>query len=267
MTDLFANPFLLRALAAAVGLALVAAPLGSIAVWSRMAYFGETMAQASLIGVALALAFDADVTVGILLATLAAAGLIVAAQGQKLVPLDSILGLMHHGALALGIVAAAMLKGPSVDLTGYLFGDVLAISSRDLLWIYGGGALVLAAIYQLWEPLLRLAVHAELAEAEGVNGPRIRALLILLVAVAIAFAVKVAGILLAIAFLVVPAAAARPWAATPERMVAVAALVGIASALLGLALSFKADVPAGPAIVLVMAVLAALSLVRAVRTS
>jgi zinc transport system permease protein len=263
MMDIFADPFLARAVAAAVGLAIIAAPLGSVAVWSRMAYFGETMAQASLIGVALALAMTIDVTAGILAATLAAAGLIILASRQKLVPLDSVLGLMHHGALALGIVATALLKGPSVDLMGYLFGDVLAITSRDLLWIYGGGALILAAMFKLWEPLLRMAVHADLAEAEGVNTARVRALFVLLLAVAIAFAVKIAGILLAIAFLVVPAAAARPLASTPERMVGLAALVGIVSALAGLLLSFKADVPAGPAIVLVMALLAGLSLVRA----
>lgn len=263
MTELLANPFLLRAVAAAVGLAIIAAPLGAIAVWSRMAYFGETMAQASLIGVALALVLEADLTGGILVATLAAALLIILASRQSLVPLDSVLGLMHHGTLALGIVAASLVKGPSVDLIGYLFGDVLAITSRDLMWIYGGGAVLLGATYLLWEPLLRIAVHADLAAAEGINAGRVRALFILLFAVAIAFAVKVAGMLLAIAFLIVPAAAARPLAQTPERMVVLAAITGIVAALAGILVSFQADVPAGPAIVLVMALMAGLSLVRA----
>lgn len=256
------DPFLARAIAAVVGLAIVAAPLGAVVVWSRMAYFGETIAEASLLGVALALASDASVTAGVLAAALAAAALIVFLSRQQAVPLDSVLGLLHYGALAAGVIATSALGGPSVDLMGYLFGDVLAVTSLDLGLIFGGGLLVLAAIYHLWEPLLRLAVHDELAAAEGVRPERVKGLFVLLLAVVIAFAVKVAGILLAVAFLIVPVAAARPWAATPERLVLIAIGVGIASSLAGLALSFRFDIPAGPAIVLVMSALAGASLIR-----
>ncbi len=254
------DPFLGRALAACLALAVVAAPLGAVIVWSRMAYFGETIAHASLIGVALALALQVDVTVGVLIAALAAAGLIILLSRQNTVPLDSILGLMHYGALALGVIAAAMLKGPSVDLMGYLFGDVLAITMRDLLWIYAGGGGVLAAVYVLWDKLLRLAVHDELAAAEGVPSTVVRGLFVALLAIAIAFAIKIVGILLAIAFLIVPAVAARPLVSTPESMVLTAAAAGSASTLAGLWLSAAYDVPAGPAIVVVMAALAAASL-------
>lgn len=259
------DPFLGRAIAAAVGLAVVAAPLGSVVVWSRMAYFGETMAQASLLGVALALALDMNVTAGILAATLAAAGLIILLSRQAVVPLDSVLGLLHHGTLALGIIAAAVLKGPSVDLMGYLFGDVLAVTESDLVLIYGGGILVLAVMYRLWDSLLRLSVHDELAAAEGVNPVLVRGLFIVLLAIVIAFAVKIAGILLAIAFLIVPVAAARPLASTPERLAMIAAGAGVASALAGLGASWTWDVPAGPAIVLVMSMLAGGSLAWAAR--
>lgn len=257
------EPFLVRALAATVGVAIVAAPLGAVVVWSRMAYFGETIAQASLLGVALALAMSLDVTAGIIVATLVAAGIVTLASRQKLVPLDSVLGLLHYGALALGVIATAALKGPSVDLLGYLFGDVLAISAADLWSIYVGGALVLSAVYALWEPLLRLAVHDELAAAEGVRPDTIRALFVLLLALVIAFAVKIAGILLAIAFLIVPVVAARPLASTPERMVLAAAAIGVASSLLGLWISARFDAPAGPAIVVVMVLFAGASLALA----
>lgn len=256
------DPFLARAIAAVVGLSIVAAPLGAVVVWSRMAYFGETIAEASLLGVALALAMNASVTAGVLAAALASAALIIFLSRQSAVPLDSVLGLLHYGALAAGVVATTALGGPSVDLMGYLFGDVLAVTSADLLLIYGGGAVVLAAVWHLWDPLLRLAVHDELAAAEGINPKRIRGLFVLLLAIVIALAVKIAGILLAVAFLIVPVAAARSWAATPERMVLIAIAVGLASSLAGLALSFRFDVPAGPAIVLVMSVLAGLSLAR-----
>src|SRR5690349_557894 len=134
------EPFLLRAIAAAIGLAVVAAPLGCIVVWNRLAYFGETVAQASLIGVVLALALQLNVTLGILIVTAAVAALLILLQRQKLVPMDSVLGLTHHGALALGVISAAQLKGPQVDLMGYLFGDVFAVTDIDIAWIYGGGA-------------------------------------------------------------------------------------------------------------------------------
>ena len=150
------DPFLLRALAAGAGLAMIAAPLGCIVVWRRMAYFGETIAQASLIGIALGLALKVNLTVAVLLTAVAVAMLLIALGRQTLIPMDSLLGLLHHVALAAGIIATAALKGPSVDLVGYLFGDVLAVTREDLWWVYGGGPVILAVLAWLWEPMLRV---------------------------------------------------------------------------------------------------------------
>ncbi len=257
------EPFLLRALAAAIGLALLAAPLGSLVVWSRMAYFGETMAQASLLGVALSLALGQSLTLSVLVVAILAALLILLLGEQRLLPLDSVLGLMHHGSLAAGVIATAALAGPSVDLLGYLFGDIFAVTEADLYWIYGGGAVVLGVLWLVWQPLLRLAVHHELAVAEGVPARRVKAVFMVLLATTIAIAIKILGILLVIAFLIVPAAAARPFATTPERMVAIAVGIAVAGVLVGLEISARSDAPGGPAIVLVLAILALLSLLAA----
>lgn len=257
------EPFFLRALAAALGLAIVAAPLGALVVWQRMAYFGETMAQASLLGVALSMALGAGVTVSVLIVAVLAALLIMLLSRQHVLPLDSVLGLLHHGSLAAGVIATAALAGPSVDLLGYLFGDIFAVTDGDLVWIYGGGALVLGVLFMIWQPLLRLAVHEELAIAEGVPGQRIKAIFMLLLAITIAVAIKILGILLVIAFLIVPAAAARPFARTPEQMVAITAVVAALGVVAGLWLSARSDAPGGPAIVLVLALLALISLIRA----
>lgn len=254
------EPFLLRALAATFGLAIIAAPLGCAVVWQRMAYFGETIAQASLIGVALALALNADTTISIAAVALALAGLVMAATRQKTVPTDSILGLLHHGALALGVIATALLKGPSVDLMGYLFGDVYAISTAGLFWVYGGGALVLAGLAALWTPVIRISLHEDLAAAEGVRCETVRMAFMCLLAITIAMAIQIAGILLSIAFLVVPAVAARPFAATPERMALLSAAVSIAAVLIGTGMSVSYDIPGGPAIVLIMVLIAGASL-------
>lgn len=255
------EPFLLRALAAGIGLAIVAAPLGCIVVWRRMAYFGETIAQASLIGIALGLAFQINITVAVLLTAVAVAALLIGLGRQTLIPIDSLLGLLHHAALAAGIIATASLKGPAVDLVGYLFGDVLAVTAEDLWWVYGGGAVVLATLAWLWEPLLRISINQDLAQAEGVDAARVRMIFTLLLALTIALAMKIVGALLAIAFLIVPAVAARPLSDTAERMAVLAALIAAVSVAAGLAISSAYDVPGGPAIVLVMAACAVVSLV------
>lgn len=254
------EPFFLKALAAGVGLAIVAAPLGCIIIWRRMAYVGETMAQSSLLGVALGLALGIDLTLAVVVAAVATAGILIAFGRQKLLALDSVLGLMHHAALALGVVAIAVLKGPSIDLMSYLFGDVFAVTTTDLIWVYLGGAVVLALTLQLWRPLVRLSLHEDLATAEGINPSIPRAVFDVLLAITIAVAMKIVGILLVMAFLIVPAVAARPLATTPERMAVIAAVIGVASVFIGLGLSLYTDAPGGPSIVLAMCAFAMLSL-------
>jgi len=156
------EPFLVRAIVAGLALAIVAAPLGCFVIWQRMAYFGETVAQASLIGVALSLAFRLDITLGVVVIAVLVAFLLLWFGRQQVVALDSILGLLHHAALATGVIAMSVLKGPPVDLLGFLFGDVFAVTTTDIAWIAGGGAAVLAIVAWLWQPLLRLALHEDL---------------------------------------------------------------------------------------------------------
>lgn len=257
------EPFFVRAIVAGLALAVVAAPLGCFVIWQRMAYFGETVAQASLIGVALSLALRLDITLGVVVIAVVVAFLLLWFGRQQVVALDSILGLLHHAALATGVIAMSLLKGPPVDLVGFLFGDVFAVTTGDIAWIAGGGAVVLAVVAWLWQPLLRLAVHEDLAAAEGIDRRRVRAIFTILLAVTIAVAMKIVGVLLVMAFLVVPAVAARPLAGTPERMVLLTAAVAAASVVLGLSLSATFDSPGGPSIVIVMSLAAAASLTAA----
>ncbi len=253
------EPFFIRALAAGAALAVVSAPLGCIVVWRRMAYVGETLAQASLLGVALGLALQIDLTLAVILAAVAAALILIASGQQRLLAMDSVLGLMHHATLALGIIAISLLKGPAVDLMSFLFGDVFAVTAADLLWVMIGGTVVIGVMVILWKPLLRLSLDPDLAAAEGVN-PLARAAFDILLAVTIAVAMKIVGVLLVMAFLIVPAAAARPLARTPEAMVGIAAVIGVAGVGLGLTASLLHDTPGGPSIVLAMTALALLSL-------
>ncbi len=142
---------------------------------------------------------------------------------------------------------------------GYLFGDLLAVGPSDLAWIIGGSALVLLMLIPLWRPLLAITVHEELAQVEGLPVAGIRLALMLLIAVVIAVAMKIVGVLLITSLLIIPAAAARRHARTPEQMALGASILGIVAVCLGLTLSWYEDTPAGPSIVVSAAALFLLS--------
>lgn len=252
--------FLLRALLAGAGIGLVAGPLGCFIVWRRMAYFGDSLAHNALLGVVLGIVLGLDPGLGILIGAVALAWLLVALQQQHHFATDTLLGLMSHSGLALGLVALSFFPAIRLDLMAYLFGDILAVSSGDLAWILGGGALVLALTALIWQPLLALTVHEDLARAEGVPVLWLRLAFVTLIAVTIAIGMKIVGILLITAMLIVPAAAARRLARTPEQMAGFAALFGVLAALGGLMASFRWDTPSGPSVVVAALALFVLAL-------
>ena len=248
-----ADLFLMRALMAGLALSVIAAPLGCLVVWRRMAYYGEAVAQAGLIGIAGGLALSLDLTASVLVVTLMASTLLVLLGRQQVVPLDSLLGLIAHAALAVGVIAASLVRGPQLDLTAFLFGDIFAVSGSDLVWIFVAGVLALVAVIWIWRPLLALSVHEDLAAAEGIGIDRVKLVFVLVLALIVAIAIKIVGVLLAVAFLIMPAAAARPLSETPEQMVLFAAIFGALAVVLGLFLSVSLDTPGGPSIVLMLA--------------
>lgn len=241
--------FLWRALAAGVGVALVAGPLGCFIVWRRMAYFGDSLAHSALLGVALGLIFGLNLTLGVVVSSITLALLLVLLQRQRRLASDTLLGILSHAGLALSLVALSFFETLRIDLLSYLFGDVLAVTMIDLLWIYGGGLLALAVLAVIWRNLLAATIHEELALAEGVPVVAVRLCFVMLIALVIAIAMKVVGILLITALLIIPAAAARQFARTPEQMALLAAVVGAAAVVLGLMGSMRWDTPAGPSIV------------------
>lgn len=254
--------FLLTAWLAGLCVALVAGPLGSFAVWRRMAYFGDTLAHSALLGVVFGLLLDINlnlaVTVGCLLLALA---LVLLSRNRQLAS-DTLLGILSHSTLALGLVCLSLLHDQRVDLMAYLFGDLLMASHTDVLTVAVVSALVLAIILRAWRPLLAITVHEELAQVEGTRVGAVRLLLMLCMALVIAIAMKVVGVLLITALLIIPAAAARRLARTPEQMAGLAAGLGALAVTLGLTLSFWVDSPAGPSIVLAASALFGLSLLR-----
>ena len=246
------DDFALRAALAGIGVALAAAPLGCFVVWRRMAYFGDATSHAALLGVALALTFQGPVLLGVLVVALLMALAVSTLSGRGLAE-DTLLGVMAHAALALGLVAVSLLHGVRVDLMAYLFGDILAVTKSDLALIWGGAALVIAMLTWRWTALLSATLNPDLARASGINPRREQLVLTLTLAITVACAIKVVGALLIAALLIIPAAAARPLARTPEAMAAIAAGIGALAALGGLGASFQWDTPTGPSIVSVAA--------------
>lgn len=255
--------FLLNALLAGLALALVAGPLGSFVVWRRMAYFGDTLSHAALLGVALGFLLDVSPTLAVTVGCVLLAVLLVTLQQRQPLAADTLLGILAHSTLSLGLVTLSFMKEVRVDLMAYLFGDLLAVSA---LWIIAGSALVLALICFLWRPLLAITVHEELAKVEGLPVGAIRLALMLLIAIVIAVAMKIVGVLLITSLLIIPAAAAQRHARSPEQMAVGASLLGLVAVCAGLALSWFKDTPAGPSIVVSAAGLFLLSFVLPRRT-
>jgi zinc transport system permease protein len=255
------DDFFTRALVGGIGVALVAGPLGCFIVWRRMAYFGDTMAHAALLGVALALLLEIHITLGVFAIAAAVAFALLLLQRQHALPTDALLGILSHSTLALGLVMVAFMAWVRIDLLSYLFGDLLAVSRLDIALIYGGGAAVLAILAAVWRPLLAGTVSEELAAAEALHPERARLIFMLLMAGVIAIAMKIVGILLITSLLVIPAATARRFAAGPEQMALLAAVTGALAVGLGLFGSLEFDTPSGPSVVVAALALFLVSLV------
>lgn len=241
--------FLLRAGLAGVGVALVAGPLGCFVVWRRLAYFGDTMAHSALLGVVLGLALGISTQVGVLVVAVTVALLLAVLERLRTIPSDTLLGILSHSTLSIGLVAVGFMAWLRVDLFAYLFGDVLSVSWRDVAVVLAGGAGVLAVLAWLWRDLVAATVGADLAAAEGVNVVRGRIAFTLLMAVVIAIAMKIVGVLLITSLLIIPAATARRFVGSPEAMAVTAAVVGALAVVGGLVLSVMADTASGPSIV------------------
>ncbi|CAH6812935.1 Zn(2(+)) ABC transporter membrane subunit [Vibrio chagasii] len=251
--------FLLPSILAGLGIALIAGPLGSFVVWRKMAYFGDTLAHASLMGLALGFLFNINLYFALLICCLMLAVLLVTLQKQKLVATDTLLGILAHSALSLGLVAVSFLDNVRVDLMSYLFGDLLAVSPTDLMFIYAGAAVIGLVLTIFWRPLLSTTVNEDLAAVDGINIDLMRLILMLLVGIVIAVGMKFVGALIMTSLLIIPAATARKFSSTPEQMALFASIIGSVAVCGGLSLSWFYDTPAGPSVVISAAAMFMLS--------
>ena len=246
------DDFLVRAIIAGIGIALVTGPLGCFVVWRRLSFFGDTLAHSALLGVLLSISLNINVSLTIFVVSSLVALILLRLEKSTNLAGDSLLGLISHSSLAIGLVILGFLSFIRFDVLGVLFGDILSVNTNDLL----------AVLLYIWKPLFASTVNYELAEAEGMNPERVNAIFTILLAALIAISIKMIGVLLITGLLIIPTAMARNLSNNPKQMVVLSIIGGLLSVFIGLYASFEINTASGPSIVVVALILFILSLLR-----
>ena len=249
------DDFFIRALFAGIGVAFVTGPLGCFVVWRRLSYFGDTLAHSALLGVTIAFSLEFNIALSVFISSSVIALFLIQLQKKTNLPGDALLGLLAHSSLAVGLVAIGFLSFIRFDIMGLLFGDILAVNVNDLLIIWIGGAFILLVLKLIWKPLFASTVNYELAEAEGLNPDRAKAIFTLLMAAIIAISIKMIGLLLITGMLIIPAAFARNISDSPKGMVIFSIIGGLLSVFIGLFSSLHFNTPSGPSIIMAALIL------------
>ena len=256
------DDFFVRALIAGIGVALITGPLGCFVVWRRLSYFGDTLSHSALLGVTIAYSFELNIALSVFIISSLIALILIQLQKKTNLPGDALLGLLAHSSLAVGLVVIGFLTFIRFDIMGLLFGDILAVTTNDLIIIWTGGVLILFVLKLIWKPLFASTVNYELAEAEGLNPDRSKAIFTILMAAVIAISIKMVGLLLITGMLIIPAAMARNISDSPKKMVLYSIIGGLLSVILGLFTSLEFNTSSGPSIIMAALFLFILSLLN-----
>lgn len=240
--------FILAPILCAVVLSLLTGPLGCFVVWRKMAYFGDTVAHASLLGVSIGILFEVSQSIAVL-ATCLCLSFALSYLKAKNLSNDTSLGIFAHGSLALGLLIVTLISHKRVSIQAILMGDILTVNYFDLWILLGSAIAVLCVLCLFWKKLLLSTIDKDLASVEGHPIRQSQLILSLLITVTISFGVNLVGVLLVSAMLIIPAASARSLTSSPEAMALVAAAIGAACSVIGIVVSAYSNTPAGPAIV------------------
>jgi zinc transport system permease protein len=240
--------FFIRALIGAIGLALITGPMSCLVLWKRFAYFGDAISHAALLGVALAFIANISPAIGSFIITLIIAILLIMLRERY--SNDSLLAMFSYSCLAGAIIVISLIKNVQLNISSYLFGDILAISNYDIIAIYLIMFFIIGWLLFRWRQLLVAIIYQDYARAENINDTRIEIEFILMMALFIMVSFQLVGTLLIPAMLIMPAMAVRRFSKTPEQMVILATIVALLSTIFGLFTAAQFDLPAGAAIIL-----------------
>ena len=269
----------MSALIAPLVLAIIAGPVGCLIVWRRMAYFGDAIAHSALLGVAVGLFIGFAPNIGVALICAVFAILLVYLQHRRKLSIDTLLGILAHGALAIGLLLvfwSALETGhgshhepnhtidPHTLLEIYLLGSLENISmNQNIIMIIG--ALMIAVILKLiWEPLILMTLNMDLARAEGVPTLRLQYIMMGIMTALVVMGLQITGVLFITSLLIMPAAAARQISTTPEKMILWAVIFAFSGVLSGYIASHEIHLPPGPTIVSALTTIFIISLLISV---
>jgi ABC-type Mn2+/Zn2+ transport system permease subunit len=250
LSDPWASEFMVRSLLALIMVSIVCAVVGSFIVVKGMAFIGDALAHASFAGVAAAFVLGGSIYLGAAVAAILTSLGIAFISRRAGLRFDTAIGILFVGAFALGILIISRQEGYIVDLTSFVFGNVLGVGQDDLVLIAAVGAAVLILVTAFYKDLLFTTYDPAMAAAAGLPVALMQYGLLALIALAVVTALKAIGIVLVVAMLVTPAATAQLLVQRLHLMMALGAVVGALSSVTGLYLSYHADVAASAAVVL-----------------
>ena len=259
---MWTEPFIVRGLIAAVIMAILASPIGCLMIWRRMAYFSDSLSHSALAGVLLGIALGIGQNAGVTLVVCLTALLLTQIPDRFIIGTDLLLLIIGQTALCAGIIGFSYMPNIRTDLTAYLFGDVLSVTEKDLIFIAVSSCLCAVLLISNWKKMIFTAVMPDVAQSEGVSFKKQSVVFMILTALFVALALKTTGVLLISALLIIPPCSARFFAKTPEQMAFRGGLIGIVCVVLGLACSIALDMPAAPAMEIVCALFFLLSCLR-----
>jgi zinc transport system permease protein len=254
------DDFLLRAVLAGLIMVVIAAPMGCLMVWQRLAFLSDTLGHAAVLGVGLGLMLQLEPIFGVLAVALVIVFSLSRVSSFNSALSETTLAIISHTGLAGGIILVGLLPGPAVNLEAILFGDLLATTSADLLNLLLTTVVLLVLLLRHWRAFVAVSVSREIAQAEGIEVRRIQFLMYIMIALLVAVMMKVMGVLLIAAMLVIPTTSARLFSRSPEQMVYISGLYGLFALGGGITSSFHFDWQTGPAIVVSATVLLLLTL-------
>ena len=254
------DDFFVRALVAGIGMAIVAGPLGCFVIWRRLAYFGDTLAHSGLLGVTIGFILNIDLSFSVFVISGIIAFFLLVLQKKTKLAGDSLLGLLAHSSLAIGLVFIAILSSIRFDLMGLLLGDILSVSINDILIIWFGGGLLLLVLFFIWKSLFAATISYDLAKAEGMSPELSNYIFTILLAGIIAISIKMIGVLLITGLLLIPSAMSRNFSNSPKQMIIFSIIGGVISVIIGLFCSLQLNTPSGPSIIVASMFLFILSL-------
>ncbi|MHA0898761.1 iron chelate uptake ABC transporter family permease subunit [Candidatus Liberibacter solanacearum] len=259
------NEFFIRALFAGIGIILSTGPLGCFIVWQRMTYFGDTIAHSALLGVAFSLMLNLPLPLCIFMVAALTSIILLQIQKSEFIASDAILGVITHSTISISLIMLSFMTWVNTDLTSFLFGDILAINTNDIIIIWSVGILNIVILIKIWKSLLATTVNYELAKAEGMQPEKVKLIFTMITALMISISIKFIGITLITSLLILPTVTARRFATSPENMVILTTVIGILGVILGLYGSLIFDTPSGPSIIITSLIFFILSFLRALK--